>query len=116
MSGLFGSRTQQGYTAKVPASAAGSFSVPAGFYIDQVVVKETANHAITGGLKFGTTNGGTDVIIALAVGALGLVKVTDAALLKSIFSLTANQTIYFDAVSSWNSAVVDVYIVLKKLG
>lgn len=75
-----------------------------------VVIKNNNANAITGGLKFGSTNGGVDVLAALAVAANFIGHAFDAALLKRFFSTSATQTIFIDAVVSWNSANVDVSI------
>lgn len=91
-------------------TAAFTMSVPANNGIDAMYIKGNNANAITGGLKVGTTLGGTDVISAQTVGANALLKVADADLLKKIFSSGSAQTLYFDAVSSWNSANIDVTI------
>lgn len=71
------------------------------------VHNQTAN-AVTGGLKFGTTNGGVDIIAALAVAGVVDNVSADISLLK--VSWAATQQIFIDAVTSWNSAVVDIVI------
>jgi hypothetical protein len=96
------------------AVAAGNFVVPAGYVIEHMYLSNTAGTAVTGGLKFGTTAGAADVIAAEAVGANALIVVPTTDLLKRIFSRTVPQTIYFDAVTAWNSASVDMKIFLKK--
>ena len=97
------------------AAAAGSFNVPAGYAIQYVFIQNTTANAITGGLKFGTTAGGTDVVAAQAVGANAILSVLSADITKRIFSRTAPQTVYFTAVTAWNSASVDIKILLKKV-
>jgi hypothetical protein len=67
---------------------------------------------VTGGIKFGTTSGAADIVAAQAVaGNATPVFVTDAALLKRVFSTTAPQAIYATAATDWNSANVTVTIV-----
>lgn len=89
--------------------------LPANALIDYVIVNNTTANAITGGLKFGTTAGAVDITTAVAVAGNALIFITDALLLKRIFSTTATQQIFFDAVAAWNSASVDVTIIFKQL-
>lgn len=95
------------------AAAAGSFTVPANYAIVGIYAKNSTANAVTGGLKFGTAAGGAQVVTALAVGANATVATTDANLALRIWG--ANQTVYYDAVTAWNSAVVDLTIVLRKV-
>ena len=88
-------------------------SIPAGFRLNSVVVKNNTANAITGGLKIGTSSGATDVLAATAVAGSALV---DVGTLKNTFSLSATQTLYVQAVSAWNSANVDMYFNLARLG
>src|ERR1019366_64370 len=89
-------------TKVIGAAAAGSFYLPPNAVLREIIVKETAGNAVTGGLKFGTTSGATDVAAALAVGASAFAFLTDALMLKRTFSSTAPQQIFFDAVAAWN--------------
>lgn len=91
-------------------TAANSFFLPANAVIRDILVINTTANAITGGLKFGTTSGATDIVAALAVGANATTFVADASLLKRYFSNSAVQQIFFDAVASWNSASVEIDI------
>ena len=92
-----------------------SIVVPAGFAISQVIVENTTANAVTGGIRVGTTGGGADVVVALAVGANALTAVADAAVLKRFFSRTATQTLFVEAVVAWNSANVNFFLVLVRL-
>jgi hypothetical protein len=92
-----------------------SFIVPARKIIDRVIVTNNNGNAITGGLKFGTTNGGIDVVAALAVAGNSISVISDATLLKRLFSRTLDQAIFFDTVTLWNSANVDIYVYLVDL-
>jgi len=87
-----------------------SLVLPAGAYVHNVVVQNTTANAVTGGIKVGTTAGGTDVVAALTCGANCYTFVADASLLKRVFSATASQTLSIDAVTAWNSASVDVTV------
>lgn len=99
----------------VSVSAAGVFTIPAKGVIKDIIIYNNNGNAITGGLKIGTTNGGTEVVVALAVGANALVPVLDAALVKRIFSLTAPTTLYYDAVVAWNNATLDLRVIYETI-
>ena len=99
----------------VAATAAGTFVVPAGYAIQYVYINNTTANAITGGLKFGTAAGGTQVVAAQAVGANALLVILSADIVSRIFSRTVPQTVYFDAVTAWNAASVDIKILLRKV-
>ncbi|MCH7529255.1 MAG: LamG domain-containing protein [Candidatus Marinimicrobia bacterium] len=86
--------------------------VPAGYRIRSITVEETAGNAITGGLKIGTSAGGTQVVNAQAVGASALV---DCALGTRLFSLTTAQTLYVEDVTAWNSASIDLYLEMERI-
>lgn len=96
-------------------TTAGSFVIPPGAVLRDILVANTTANAITGGLKFGTTAGGVDVVAALAVGASSLVFVTDALMLKRYFSTSLAQQIFFDTVTLWNSASVQIDILYYQL-
>lgn len=100
---------------KQASAAADFFVLPPRCVIDKIVVKNNTANAITGGLKFGTTLGGTDVISALTVGANAEVVTLYSAFAKLPFSTTAGQIIYYDAGTAWNSANVDMYILVKEI-
>lgn len=103
-------------SALAVSSANSSIILPAKAIIKDIIVLNNTANAVTGGIKFGTSAGATDIASGLAIAGSALVSITDAALLKKIFSFSATQTIYFDAVVSWNSTNVDVIIVYSTLG
>lgn len=96
-------------------SAAGTLSIPTNAYILGIVIKNQSANAVTGGISIGTTLAGTDVVAAQAVGANAIVYVTDATLLKRIFSDIASTTLYVGAVAAWNSAVINVTVLYVQL-
>lgn len=96
-------------------AANSAISIPANGLVDYIIVNSTNANAITGGLKFGTTAGAIDVCAAMAVAGNSLTYVTDALLLKRIFSTSASQQLFFDAVTLWNGASVDVTVVYKQI-
>jgi hypothetical protein len=90
-------------------------TIPAGWMIQSIVVNNTTSNAVTGGVRVGTTDGGVDVVIALAVGANALLAVLDATILKRVFSLTVDTVLYIQTVTVWNSASLNIYFVLQKV-
>lgn len=88
-----------------------SIILPASAYIREIIVQNTTANAVTGGIKVGTTAGGTDVVTALTCGASCLTFVADSALSKRVFSATATQALSIDAVTGWNSASVNVTVI-----
>lgn len=88
-------------------TSATSTALPAGAIIQSITATNNTGNAVTGGLKFGTTAGGVDVVAALTVAAS--VISPPATLLLNRFA--AAQTVYVDAVAAWNSASVDIKIV-----
>lgn len=107
-----------------------TFVVPAGYGITAVLINETTGHAVSGGggggavpgIKIGTTAGGADVIAPLVVGANSLQSLNDAVILKRIFSLTADTTLYLQAAeataptaTAWNGASLTVLIHLQRI-
>ncbi len=89
--------------------------LPPNATILQIIIYNTTANAITGGLKFGTTAGGTDIVTAQAVGANAFLSIADASILLRVFSTTASQVLYFDAVAAWNSANVTVRVLYQRL-
>lgn len=91
---------------RVTLSDDGTVSIPKNNYIKAIYMRNTTANAVTGGIKIGTTAGGVDVVAAQAVGANAFLKVADADVL--IKGWTADQTIYIEDVTAWNSANVNV--------
>lgn len=87
--------------------------IPGGHYIQGISVVNTGAGAVLGGVRMGTTSGAADVVVALTVGANSMTFISDAALLKRQFS--AAQTLFVQAVASWNSSAVDVTFLVSNL-
>lgn len=104
-----------GIVKAVAQGANFTMSLPIGAIIQQIFINETAGNAITGGIKIGTTSGATDVAIAIAVGANSIQIVSSATILKQVFSTTLTQTLFFQTVTLWNSASVNVEILYRLL-
>lgn len=96
-------------------TAASTFTLPIGATIQRFSFNNNTANAVTGGLKIGTTSGATDVVAAQAVAGSAYISTTDAATLKHEFSSTATTQLFIDAVASWNSAAVDVYVYYYRL-
>jgi hypothetical protein len=103
------------FIALLSQTGAGSFVLPAKARIKEITVRNLTANAVTGGLKFGKTSGQTDVVAALAVGASAFVSPVSNLILQRIFSYTATQTIFFDAVAAWNSASVDITVLFERI-
>lgn len=88
-------------------------AVPAGYKIDMILVDETAGNAVSGGLNIGTGAGGSQVVSAAAVAANA--QNVDCTLAKRYFSDSASQSLYLNAATAWNSASIDIKILLKRL-
>ena len=89
-------------------AAAGSVAVPKGARIVKVIAHQQTANAVTGGIKFGSTSGAVDIVAALAVAGTVDLIVTDLSILKNAYA--AAGSVFFDAVTGWNSAVVDIAI------
>jgi hypothetical protein len=86
--------------------------VPAGYLLQYIIFEETAGNAAT--IDLGTTDGGNDVFTGQIIAASDITTVV----LNKVFSLSTTTSLYIndDQVGSdWNSASVNVTIVLKKV-
>lgn len=92
-----------------------TFVIPAGHAIEAIFYNEQGGSAVTGGMRLGTTNGGADVIVAQAVSSGANAAVFDAAMLKRIFSRTADTTLYLQAVTSWATASVNLKVRTRRV-
>jgi len=80
--------------------------LPAGFAVKRIYARNTTANAVTGGLRIGTTNGGSEILGATALAGNAI---AEAAPVASGLSASA-QTLYVQAVTAWNSASVDLSI------
>lgn len=106
--GLFNPATNTIQRVFLPGLTGANTSVilPARAIISQIFAVNNTANAVTGGLKFGTTNGGVDIVAALTVAAS--VASPPATILLTRFP--GQQQIFIDAAVAWNSANVDVTI------
>jgi hypothetical protein len=86
-----------------------SFLVPLGYRISSIDVVNTTANAVTGGLNFGTAEAGAQLGNS-AVAANAIVTHNPT---QRLF--TAAQTVHVSAASAWNSAVVNVIVILDQL-
>lgn len=92
-----------------------TISIPSGWSVSEIFFANTTANAVTGGVKIGTTSGATDVVVAQAIGANALGFIADASILKKIYSRSAAQTLFIQAVTAWNSASLELSFVLRKV-
>jgi hypothetical protein len=90
-------------------------SIPAGWAIGEIHFANTTGNAVTGGIRIGTSAGGTDVVAAQAVAGNAIDTLADASILKKVFSRTAAQTLHIQAVTAWNGASVELAFVMRKV-
>lgn len=116
MSTIWGPSSSIDSTSKLTAVTSNTtITIPANYYIVGVVVNNSTANAITGGLRVGTTNGGVDVVVALAVAGNALQAIPDATLLKRFFSTSVDTTLFIQAVTLWNSASLNLTFLLANL-
>jgi hypothetical protein len=92
-----------------------TFVVPAGWAIDDIFIINTTANAVTGGIRIGTTDGGVDVVVAFAVAGSLVGHIPEASMLKRFFSSSVDTTLYLQTVTLWNSASLNLRVVLKKV-
>lgn len=86
---------------------AGTVTIPKNAVLKYIHIRNKTVNAVTGGVKVGTTAGGVDVLAAGAVAASALVTYTP---LISAANTAAARTLYFDAVTAFNSASLDIAV------
>jgi hypothetical protein len=91
--------------------ANGTFTVPAGYRISFVDITNTTANAVTGGLHFGTTALGSDILNAHTIGAS--VRTSIETIAKRFFA--AEQIVYISAHTAWNSANLTIVVTLDQL-
>lgn len=102
-----GSVPINGKSVSLALSANGTIVIPQGAVVRSIVIHNKTANAVTGGVKVGTTDGGVDVLAAGAVAASSLVVYNP---LIGAANTAAARTLYVQAVTAWNSAVLDVSV------
>lgn len=96
-----------------------SFTLPQGYKIVSITVKETAGNALTGGLDVGLSAGGVEVVSGEAIGSGAFVNcVLVVAGVLGATHLTADDIIYFsdgDDNANWNGAELEVRVEMERL-
>lgn len=91
-------------------SANTTFIVPSGYMLTHCIIKETGSGGVT--LKFGTTDGGTELLSAMDIVADGLHKIS----FNEYFSDSAATTVYVqDTGGGWGSAALKITALLKNI-
>jgi hypothetical protein len=96
-----------GVARALSKAAAFTIDIPQGARVRAIHVRNKTANAVTGGVKVGTTLGGTDVV---AAGAVAASFVGTFLPLISAVNTAAVRTLYFDAVTAFNSAVLDIAV------
>jgi|SRR6516164_3382425 hypothetical protein len=99
---------------QVGGAGATGMSVPAGYAITGIYLQETSGNPITGGLNIGTSTGAADVVSAFAVPGGSFNAVPAAGILRLAFSASAAQPLFISAVTSWNSALLNIVVRLAR--
>lgn len=102
-----GNTPVHGITRARGKTAAFSITIPQGASIRDIHILNNNANAVTGGIKIGTAAAGADVVAAAAVGANALVS---AFPLIGGANPSAARVVYFDAVTAWNAANIDVAV------
>ena len=89
-----------------------TFTLPTGYHVSSIVAEETSNNALTGDLDVGIGVLGQEIVNSEAVGALAIV---DCTLVSTgvVQSLSADTTITVSS-SDWGSAVIDIWVIMKR--
>lgn len=96
-----------------------SFTLPKGYQIKSIVVKEIAGNALTGGLDVGFSTNGIEVVSGMAVAGSAAVLCTliEAGTIGGTFT-TADDIIYIsdgDDDGNWNSASLELRVTMQRL-
>lgn len=90
--------------------SAGNVVLASNGVLVDVIINERAGHGMGTGIKFGTSNGGTDIVTALLVASSAFTFVPNASLQKRGFDPVNTQTIFYDAVTTWGGAALNMTI------
>jgi hypothetical protein len=103
-----------GITGSGTASVSTGITLPAYAQIVSIVLEETAGNAVTGGLNISNAGGATGIASAAALAANATVTLADAAInagrIYSPVGVPTATAVNLAAVTSWNSAVVNISI------
>lgn len=109
---IFSVRATDGTSPNVSVSDIDSDSIittiPAGYMLEFLVFSETGGAGIT--IDVGTTAGDDDIISSYVIGANDVLTQS----LGIVFSTSTTQQIYVSS-GAWTTAVLDIYVLLRKL-
>lgn len=88
-------------------TAAFTIDIPQGALATRIFIRNNTANAVTGGIKVGTTLAGVDVVAAAAVAASAVIYTPT---LIGAVNTAAVRTLYFDAVTAFNAANIDVVV------
>jgi hypothetical protein len=92
-----------------------TFVLPAGTIIRDIIWQEVSNVTPTGGIRMGTTSGGSQVVAGFALAASSLVSTPEVSMLERVFPTTTSiltpTTLYVTPVTSWAGSAVDVTVI-----
>lgn len=88
-------------------AAAGSLTIPQGARVRAIHIRNQTANAVTGGVKVGTTSGGVDVLAAGAVAASVVVSYPS---IISAVNTAGVRTLFVDAVTAFNAAILDIAV------
>ena len=92
-------------------TANGQIVLPAGVMLRRIYFRNRTANALTGGIRIGTSAGGTQIVTAQAIAANAIVSV-----IPTIENYQANaQTLFVEAVTAWNNAQVDVFVQYEEI-
>lgn len=92
-------------------TANGQIVLPAGVMLRRIYFRNRTANAVTGGIRIGTSAGGTQIVTAQAIAANAIVSV-----IPTIENYQANaQTLFVEAVTAWNGAQVDVFVQYEEI-
>lgn len=99
--------------AVITLTANGQLAIPAYVELTRIYMCNRTANAVTGGVRIGTSAGGTQVVTAQAVAGTIDLPISVAPTIGAIAA--AAQTLFIEAVTAWNSAQVDFVVEYKRL-
>lgn len=83
--------------------------------VRDIILRNTTENAVMGGIRIGTETGMGDVIKSFPVGAGAFLIVPDALIMRRSFSTIDAQPLIIDAISGWNGASLNIDIIYYQL-
>lgn len=102
-----------GKTVAQLVGANAQLNLPTYSEITRIYLCNRTTNAVTGGIRIGTSPGGTQVVTAQAVAGTADLPISVAPSVNAI--LATVQILYVEAVTAWNNALVDVVVEYRRL-